>query len=183
MGGSVRDPSALEALFERHARDVLAYAMRRTDAQTAEEVVGEVFTIAWRKQASVPAEEPVLWLYAVARRVLSNERRAARRRASLHRALADLPAPVLDLAASEGGLEVWSALAALRPVDREALLLTTWEGLDGRSAAIVLGCSIKALHTRLHRARRRLAEELVRQREIGAGELTPNPELCPERGN
>ncbi len=49
------------------------------------------------------------------------------------------------------------ALAALRPIDREALLLIAWEDLDPARAARAAGCSRAAFHVRLHRARRRLA--------------------------
>src|ERR1700742_1229046 len=79
----VRDREGFERLFVEHARAVFAYALRRTDRATAEEVVGEVFAVAWRRRARIPDHEPVLWLYGVARRILANETRAARRRAAL----------------------------------------------------------------------------------------------------
>ena len=149
----------LEALFRRHAHEVFAYALRRTDATTAEEVVSEVFAVAWRRPERIPDEDPVLWLYGVARRVLANERRAARRRDALTSALAPL---ARDRAAdSPARGELLGALAALRSSDREVLLLTAWEGLDARQAAVVLGCTPEAVHTRLHRARRRLEEQLA----------------------
>jgi RNA polymerase sigma factor (sigma-70 family) len=164
----VHDRRRLERLFTDHAPDVLAYALRRTDRATAEEIVAEeivaeVFVVAWRRGDRVPEQDPVLWLYGVARRLLANERRAVRRRAALTTALGALardrtaaPPPV---AASSPLL---TALAALRPADREVLMLTAWEGLDGTAAATVLGCTPQALHTRLHRARTRLAAELAR---------------------
>jgi len=142
-----------ERLFAAHGRDVLAYALRRTDRSSAEEVVAEVFAIAWRRRDRIPTVEPVLWLYAVARRVLANERRASKRREALVVALRPVPdsgepGPLLE------------ALARLRPDDREVLMLTAWEGLTGAQAAAVLGCSEGAVHTRLHRARARLAAEM-----------------------
>jgi sigma-70-like protein len=80
--GVVR-PADVDALFREHGADVLAYALRRTDAGTAEDVVAEVFLTAWRRADRVPESEPVLWLYAVARRVLANQGRTARRRQAL----------------------------------------------------------------------------------------------------
>jgi RNA polymerase sigma-70 factor (ECF subfamily) len=56
---------------------------------------------------------------------------------------------------------VYEALRALRPRDREVLLLTAWDGLNASEAAAVLGCSPTAYRIRLHRARRRLARLLV----------------------
>jgi RNA polymerase sigma-70 factor, ECF subfamily len=70
----------VNALFREHGADVLAYALRRADAMTAEDVVAEVFLIAWRRIDRVPQTEPVLWLYSVARRVLANQRRVSARR-------------------------------------------------------------------------------------------------------
>jgi RNA polymerase sigma-70 factor, ECF subfamily len=56
---------------------------------------------------------------------------------------------------------VAEALAALNERDREALLLTAWEGLSAQEAARVLGCSTQAFWVRTHRARKRLAEALA----------------------
>ncbi|HEY6762306.1 MAG TPA: RNA polymerase sigma factor, partial [Baekduia sp.] len=165
----MHDPGALERLYDDHAADVLAYALRRADR-----AVAEVFVVAWRRPQRVPRDEPVLWLYAVARRVLANERRAARRRAALADVLGLLAARGEPAAAAPdgdaGAAELRAALAALRPADREVLMLTAWEGLDGGQAAVVLGCSPQAVHTRLHRARARLAAELERR-----GRPTPVP--------
>jgi RNA polymerase sigma-70 factor (ECF subfamily) len=157
----------LEGLFRDHARDVLAYAARRTDAATAEEVVAEVFAIAWRRLDRVPSDEPLLWLYAVARRVLANQQRAARRRARLSGVLAELTRGRAG-PATEGDGGVRDALAALSEADREVLMLVAWEGLAAPEAAVVLGCSAQAVHTRLHRARRRLEAELDRRRAAGS---------------
>jgi RNA polymerase sigma factor (sigma-70 family) len=158
MGVSVSG-SRIEVLFREHGADVLAYALRRGDAMTAEDVVAEVFLIAWRRIDRVPQSEPVLWLYAVARRVLANQRRGARRRDVLFRVLQPLagrdePAP------ERGGSALRAALGRLRADDRELLMLTAWEGLDASQVAAVLGCTPQAVHTRLHRARTRLRSEL-----------------------
>ncbi len=157
MGVVVDD---FERLFAEHGRDVLAYALRRSDRATAEEVVAEVFAIAWRRRDRIPAREPVLWLYSVARKVLANERRAAQRREALQVALQrERPAGEPE----EHPLR--EALARLKPADREVLMLTAWEGLSGAQAAVVLACSPQAVHTRLHRARARLAAELAPELE------------------
>jgi DNA-directed RNA polymerase specialized sigma24 family protein len=47
-------------------------------------VIAETFLTAWRRLDDVPAgDEARLWLYGVARRMLANQRRGARRRSSL----------------------------------------------------------------------------------------------------
>jgi RNA polymerase sigma-70 factor (ECF subfamily) len=156
----------VEDLYRAHARHVLAYALRRTGAATADDVVSEVFLIVERRLADVPADARP-WLYGVARRVLANQRRSDGRRAALQVALGVLardsvpvPPPEFD-----AGTPLLVGLAALRPDDREVLMLTAWEGLGARDAATVLGCSTAAVHTRLHRARTRLQAELGRQAE------------------
>jgi RNA polymerase sigma-70 factor (ECF subfamily) len=156
----------VEHLYRAHARHVLAYALRRTDSATADDVVSEVFVIVERRRADVPVDARP-WLYGVARRVLANQRRSNSRRAALQAALGVLArnAAAVPAAGFEADTPLLAALEALRPDDREVLMLTAWEGLDARDAATVLGCSTAALHTRLHRARARLQAELGRQTE------------------
>ncbi|WP_053225942.1 RNA polymerase sigma factor [Solirubrobacter soli] len=153
----------VEDLYRAHARHVLAYALRRTDAATADDVVSEVFLIVERRLEDVPADARP-WLYGVARRVLANQRRAAGRRSALHDALGVLVRDRAPAAppAFPADVPLLEALAALRADDREVLMLTAWEGLDAAAAAAVLGCSTAAVHTRLHRARGRLQVALDR---------------------
>ncbi len=73
---------AITRLYERHARAVHRYALRRSDPDTAEEVTAQVFLVAWRRREALPAE-PLPWLYGVARRVLADQRRGATRRVRL----------------------------------------------------------------------------------------------------
>ena len=44
----------VEDLFRAHAADVLAYALRRTDAASAEDVVSDVFLVAGRRPDRIP---------------------------------------------------------------------------------------------------------------------------------
>jgi RNA polymerase sigma-70 factor (ECF subfamily) len=154
-----------EAVYEQHAGAVRGYAMRRTDPARADDVVAEVFLVAWRRLEDIPAE-PRPWLFGVARRVLANERRrVARQGAALGRL--EPPAavgadPGDGPALSDRPLE--KALAKLSDGDREALLLTAWEGLNHRDAAQVLGVREATFTVRLHRARRRLGRALERSR-------------------
>jgi RNA polymerase sigma-70 factor (ECF subfamily) len=155
--------STVEDLYRAHARHVLAYALRRTDAVSAEDIVSEVFLVVERRPADVPADARP-WLYGVARRVLANQRRSDRRRTAMHEALGVLardrePASLPVFPADVPLLE---AMATLSVDDREVLMLTAWEGLDASATGAVLGCSVAAVHTRLHRARGRLQVALDR---------------------
>ncbi len=61
---------AMTRLYESHADAVMRYAQRRSDRETAEEVVAQVFLVAWRRRGALP-DDALPWLYGVARRALS----------------------------------------------------------------------------------------------------------------
>jgi len=182
-GVTVRSTDLAEERFRRlydlHYRDVLAYALRRTEgADRAADVVADTFLTAWRRLDAVPLDgEARPWLFGVARRVLANHRRGARRRDALvERLAAELvtvpitrPDAVEAFGAGDASLaEVGRAFRALSERDREVLTLVGWEGLGSQEVATVLGCTHTAARLRLHRARRRLATALD-----GAGVDTP----------
>jgi len=149
----------LEALFAEHARAVRAYTLRRIDASTADDIVSEVFVVAFRRLEEIP-DDPLPWLLATTRRVLANHRRAAGRREALTAQLGPLYASAWrDEIAGEPDL--FGALARLSDRDREILLLVAWEDLDPASAAVALGCSRATFAVRLHRARRRLGRAMA----------------------
>jgi RNA polymerase sigma factor (sigma-70 family) len=160
-------------LFARYLPDMVAYCGWRTEsAADAQDAVSEVFLTVWRRLDDVPeGDDARLWIYATARRVLSNQARAQRRRALLTTRLGSLAerygeagehlvAPALQ----EDGLDpleaqlVRAALAQLRPLDQEILLLSEWEGLEPAQIAQVLHCPAVTARGRLFRARRRFRE-------------------------
>jgi RNA polymerase sigma-70 factor, ECF subfamily len=152
-----------DALFREHQRLVLAYAMRRTQTVAdAEDVAAETFTIAWRKLAVIPSDEPLPWLYAVARRVLANQRRGLGRRERLAALLRveDVATPLRAGEDLDG--PAFAALATLSPSDQELLRLVAWEELGNQQIAAVLGITPNAVAIRLHRARERFATALDR---------------------
>jgi RNA polymerase sigma-70 factor, ECF subfamily len=172
-----------EALFRENADTVLAYATRRSDPDTAQEIVADTFAVAWRRLDVVP--DPALpWLLGVARNVLANERRSRRRAEALMLRLvrqplesSDDPADVID-----ARLTVQAALDRLLPAEREVLELLAWEGLSAAQASDALGCSRVALAVRMHRARWRFRQFLdapiegqpssSEAPEIGRGDVT-----------
>lgn len=159
---------SFEALFRATHSRVLAYARRRAASrECAEEVVSETYMVAWRRYEAVPGDEPLPWLLATARRVLSNQRRGAARRAA-----GQIPYPLDGAAAVDPSTPHPEALAerqafaaafaALDERDRETLTLIAWDGLTVTEAAVVMECTGAAFSVRLHRARRRLLAELAR---------------------
>lgn len=147
--------------------------------------MAETFIVAWRRPREVP-DDPIPWLLAVARRVLTNQRRATGRRKALNQELGSAlragslvaPDPAEEVGAR---MALDDALKHLSEWDREALLLVAWEGLDNRKAAVVMNCSPARFAVRLHRARRRLTQHL---RRIEANDPAPRATRVawPEEG-
>lgn len=157
-----------EEVYASFSGLILAFAARRTNGlDDATDVVAETFAIAWRRVDDLPDGEAVRpWLYAVARRVLANNRRSARRRARLDTKLAGTR-PLNDVrGADDRDLDspdlqaIAAALDALRSADREILTLMAWDGLSRQDLPVVLGCTAATARVRLHRARARFAREL-----------------------
>ncbi len=149
-----------EALFERHHAAVRAYVVRRSAGVVVEDVVADTFLVAWRRLEDVP-DLALPWLLGVARRVLADQWRGARRRQSLTERLRR-ESPAAGAWSPPVGLsrELTDALSVLTEREREALLLVAWDGLSPRDAAVVAGCSSSAFRVRLHRARGRVAAQL-----------------------
>jgi len=142
--------------------DLLRFVRRRVHPTHAEDVVGEVMLVAWRRLDDVPADLSAAraWLFGVARKTLQNTRRredrtdaVAVRLAEVLRGSADtghhpdLVACRVDIAAA------WPLLSAS---DQEAIALSVLDGLTAPEAAAVLGISPTAFRLRLSRARRTL---------------------------
>lgn len=152
-----------DALFRDHQRAVLAYAIRRTlTLADAEDAAAETFVIAWRRIDAAPGEDWLPWLYAIARRVLANQRRGSGRRERLAALLRveDVPTPMRLGDAADG--PAFRALATLSPADQEVLRLVAWEELGNQQIAAVLGVSANAVAIRLHRARARFEAALAK---------------------
>jgi RNA polymerase sigma-70 factor (ECF subfamily) len=156
------EEARFEQLYRQYADRVHAYARRRSDASTADEVVADVFLVAWRRLDRVPSDG-LPWLLAVARRVLANRRRSTRRAAALQHRLGGTASA--GVRPEDHGL--LAALSTLSERDREVLLLIGWEGLSQAEVAEVLAIRQGAVATRLHRARRRLADALAAHDDVG----------------
>src|SRR6186713_743463 len=71
------DRQSAEARFREvfsHLGAVTAYARRR-GSRDPDAIAAEAMTIAWRRLADVPADDPLPWLYATARNLVLAEAR------------------------------------------------------------------------------------------------------------
>ncbi|MDC5696559.1 sigma-70 family RNA polymerase sigma factor [Intrasporangium calvum] len=154
------------------------YVARRVDPASVDDVVSDVFLVLWRRLSDVPAEDPLPWTYAVARGCLANRRRSAAR----HLRLVDRLARSRTKSPSPGEgpgehADVHAALAGLRELDREIVMLWAWEGLPPKEIAAVTGLTANAVSIRLHRAKKELARRIGKTGPIG-GQI-PDEERRP----
>lgn len=164
------DRRAFECLVERHAAAVLRLATVVTDdPANAEDVLQQTFLSAYRNAASFRAEASArTWLLTIARNAAFRLRAKRGREDLMDEPLMTLGVEAgwgsddpeaLAIAAERRDILTW-ALQTLSIVDREVLILRDVEGLNGPEAAEVLGITGRALKSRLHRARLRLAGAL-----------------------
>ncbi|MCX4634115.1 sigma-70 family RNA polymerase sigma factor [Streptomyces sp. P9-2B-2] len=181
---------AFAEAYRAHYWAVSRFVARRLDGQAheVEEVVAEVFSIAWRRRTELP-DAPLPWLYGVARNTLANTVRGlSRYRRLLHRLgsheAAHRRQTVDSPDAERPGSWVHEALARLSPADQEVLRLTAWEELTIEELAVTLGCGQSAAAMRLHRARGRLRTQIerMRQRTARPDAPPPRPEAPPSPG-
>jgi RNA polymerase sigma factor (sigma-70 family) len=178
-------------LYEAQYSDIYRFALRRLDGsrEDASDVTAEVFVTAWRRLDHIPSPpEDRLWLFGVARRVLSRHQRTVSRRYRLVRRISAEASVSPDSAvvAEDGSPDrarVQAAIARLKASDRDVLSLVLWERLSHAEASKVLGCSVNAVALRLHKARERLRIELLRDQERSdtseSQNLAPQPKEPP----
>lgn len=173
------DPGEVDfrRLHERTSPRVYGYVRRYCQEADCDDVIAEVYLVAWRRWDELPAE-PMPWLLGTARRAIANHWRSRDRRERLAaelRGVQQLAGPDPANQAIER-TDLLRALAELASDDREILLLVGWDGLTSAEAADVLGISAVAARARLSRARRRLTD-LVNE-PLAATE--PHSTLLPE---
>ena len=155
------------ALYERTNRQISQYVFRRISFDV-EDVVDDIYTIAWRKREDIPNdhEEALLWLYAIGRKVIANK---VRWKARLDR-FNKLNNPLVAAEARNGSPRdnwVQEALISMPVIQREALMLVEWDGLCIAEAAEVLGVPGTTVTKRLHSAREVFAKNysVIEERE------------------
>lgn len=156
-----RNEQWFEQLYRDHCDAVHKY-LRRRMPEGAEDLVSEVFTVAWRRRADVP--EPALpWLYGVAANVLRHATRAQARQAKTqakvmslrHRTPTDPQMRVVE--DSDMHHLVTHMFEKLSAKEAEVLKLWAWEELTPAEIAVALGVKPGTVRVRLSRARSRMA--------------------------
>ena len=163
------DRRAFEQLVERHAPAVLRLAAAVGDPSTAEDAMQQTFLSVYQHAATFRGQASVrTWLLTIARNTTYRLHGKTRREEPVEEPLMELGLeagwgsddPEAMALAAERVSVLREALATLTPEDQEVIILRDLEGLRGGEAAEVLGISERALKSRLHRARLRLAGAL-----------------------
>lgn len=177
------DRAAVATLLSRHEQQIYRFGLRMCGhPEDAKEVLQETMLAMarnlpdFRGQASVAT-----WLYTIARSFCIKQRRLHKGEPASHESLdaavnaaSDGHSPEDDAAGREVERALDAAIATLAPEYREVLVLRDAEGLTAPEVADVLGLTVEAVKSRLHRAR--LA---VRARV--APLLTPEPPAASPR--
>lgn len=169
------DGLAYEQLVSRHQAAVFRYLQATLrDVADAEDAMQETFVAAWRSAGRYRGEAAVrAWLLGIAR---NTARHSRRRRAGEPAEYVGLDAlgteagwgnedPEEQLLASLRRSALQAAFERLTESDREILVLRDLEDLAGDAVANVLGLTLGAMKSRLHRARLRLAAEVRKELE------------------
>jgi RNA polymerase sigma-70 factor, ECF subfamily len=174
------DREAFGRFVDRHEAAVFRFI--RTlgpDLSAAEDALQESFLAAWRSAATFRGESSVrTWLFTIARHATHRQyrRRAGEPDPREFATLDDLGVaagwgtaadPEVAAIRGEQRQAIAQALDALDPEDRRVLVLRDLEQLSGDEAAEVLGLTLPALKSRLHRARLRFAAHLRKETAHG----------------
>ncbi len=183
------DRAALGQLLERHQGRVFRFGMRMCRAEEdAKEILQETLIAAARTLPEFRGASSVsTWLYTIARSFCIKQRRRSKFAPESVESLdageparavvqvedpARRPDELLEGRRLQAALD--QAIGSLDPGYREVLVLRDVEGLSAGEVAEVLGLSVEAVKSRLHRAR-------VAVRERIAPELIPAPAAAEPR--
>jgi len=150
------DNERVAQLMKDHAGSILDYFIRRVpDREDAADLLGETLIVVWRKVRSVPADpgEARMWMYGVARRVLSQNWRSGARRRALTDKLAQHLTEMAPANDQDHTADVRAAIAKLQAVDQEIIRLVYWDGFTLTEVAQLLGMNAATVRSRHARAK------------------------------
>lgn len=169
--------SLVETALRANSIDLLYYFERRAAPDTAADLVAETMLIAWQREKDHPegTETSRMWLFGIARNVLKNSERGARRRHRLASKLKMMLHPDEASHSADDGVEVRDAIEQLDPALAELVRLVHWEGFSINDAGQLLGLPSSTARGSYQRAKQQLREAL----EPGNSEAQHCPATLP----
>jgi RNA polymerase sigma-70 factor (ECF subfamily) len=188
------DGQAIETLLERHQAQVYRFGMKMCrDPEDAKDVLQDTLLAMARSVRDFRGASSIsTWLYTIARSFCIKKRRRSKFAPDEERSLdTDVAADAKQLADPakspdealagrrvERALE--QAIRSLEPMYREVLLLRDVEGLTAPEVAEVLGVSVQAVKSRLHRARLSVRAQVAPLLGIPAEAAPAAAGTCPD---
>lgn len=170
--------AALNELMERHGEKLFHYLVRRLqDEEEAADLAQETFVRVYQHRARFdPGQKFSTWLYTIASNLVRDcyRWRARHPQVSLNAENEDSrtglgarlvhpdATPREFLEATERVAVIRDAVAALPEELRAPLMLAEYEDKPQAEIAQILSCSVKAVETRIYRARKQLRASLGR---------------------
>jgi RNA polymerase sigma factor (sigma-70 family) len=172
------DDTALNDLMERHAPKLFQFLLRALQDETdAADLAQETFFRVYQNRAVFDSRQKfTTWLYAIASNLVRDRYRWRSRHPQVSLDAGEVQSgsspkdilrsqessPDQSLELKERAAAVRQAIAALPEELRQPLILAVYEELSQAEIAAVLKCSVKAVETRIYRARQQLRARLGR---------------------
>jgi RNA polymerase sigma-70 factor (ECF subfamily) len=170
------DEQAFAVLYRRRQAAIYRFAMHMSGSATvAEDITQEVFLALLREECGYDRERGTLsgYLFGIARKLVLRNRERGRADVPLEsetddntaRELAIIDDPLAGLTRHETIEALRRAVQGLPRRYREVVVLCDLEEVDYAEAAVILGCPIGTVRSRMHRARALLLEKLNQDRK------------------
>jgi RNA polymerase sigma-70 factor (ECF subfamily) len=164
------DEAALNALMDRHAQKLFHYLVRSLqDADDAADLAQETFVRVYQNRGRYNSRQKFsTWLYAIASNLVRDRYRWRSRHPQVSLDNQDEPGQLREtlkasettpderLLTKERSDAVRQAVDALPEELRQPLILAVYQELPQSEIAEILECSVKAVETRIYRARQQL---------------------------
>ncbi len=159
------DERAATLLVEQHAPAVARFVASLGTREDVDEIVQDTFVRAFGALETFRAESSLrTWLFTIARRLVLDRRRAARRRGTSVEVQEDDVVtegnPLESLVAQETEARLARAVDRLTPTQREVFRLRVGEGLSYKEIAEIVGSTEGAARVHYHNAMRAVKEFL-----------------------
>jgi RNA polymerase sigma-70 factor (ECF subfamily) len=188
------DRQALEELLARHQTQVYRFGLKMCrNPEDAEDVLQDTLLAMARGVRDFRGASSIsTWLYTIARSYcIKKRRRSTFAPAATHSLDTDAAAeaaaradpsksPEEALADQQVVRALEQAIGALEPKYREVLVLRDEEGLTAPEVAEVLGLSVQAVKSRLHRARLSVREKVAPLLGVPVEPVAHAPAPCPD---
>lgn len=152
-----RDEQAFEELYNSHRRSVWLYCLKIVgDKDLASDIFQETFIRVHEKMSSFRGTGSLSgWIFRIARNLCYDALRRTKNHHSVDE-VEDLVSPTNSYETVDHREELRKALDALKPEQREIILLREIQGFSYQEIADLTGVSLASVKVRLFRAREKL---------------------------